>query len=207
MEQWSIEGEASALLRAAGLDGEDLPSMVALAERHLGRGAVVMGHCVGLRQDAQLYPGRILVRARLAVERARFAVAHELAEWHLGRQGYREDDLERVANGIAAALVAPRDISTRLARRWPLPSPGEAAATLRTTQTLVALRYGEVTDEPIAVVGPRIHEVRGAEWGWPAKSTLRGWAMRKCPADVNRAELEPGRVILHAVGDDRARER
>lgn len=200
MDQWEIEGEASALLRAARLDGEDVPSMIVLAEHHLGAGAVVLGHCLGMRGDAQLYPGRILVRARLPVERARFAVAHELAEWHLARTGYQEEDRERVANRLAAALAAPREISSRLARQWPLPSPCAAASALRATQTLVALRYGEVTNEPIAVVGPRIHEVRGAEWQWPSKPTLRGWALRKCPAEVRRRELEGGRVVMRAVG-------
>ncbi len=174
--------------------------MVELAEHLLGPGCVIRAHAMKMRRDAELFStpagARILVRVRLPVERARFAVAHEVAEWHLRRVGYSGDDIESIVRRIAAALVAPRPIALRVARHSSVfDDPGAPSEAMQTTQTLAALREGEVTGESIAVVGPGFLEARGAELVWPDREAVRRFVKEGGPG-LRKVDLDRRRVAL-----------
>ncbi len=146
----------------------------------------------------------ICVRARLGKEALRWAILHELAEWHLQRVGYRGEDVELVAEALTAALVVPRDAYRKALRVHGDPTVDGArwkqlAFDFSTSQTCVALRHGEVTDEPLAVVAPTTVRVRGREWTWPDELGLRQLARAERPG-LRRAKLtdDPRRVVLAA---------
>jgi Zn-dependent peptidase ImmA (M78 family) len=170
-DQWAIEGEAGLLLRCAGADETELPRPALLAKR-LGL-RVFAVHAGALPGDASLArvgeEWRVYVRSRLPPERLGFAVAHELAEWHL--RHVRDEGAEHVADRLAAAVLVPRRAFQRAARREP--AWNDLAKRLRVSPVLAALRWGEVTDEPTAVVGPDAIRVRGAAWSWPPERELR----------------------------------
>lgn len=192
MELADIEGEALALYQSAGLDPSEPARPSALAQAILGPAAIVTVHAASMRGHAALVrvrdQWRIYVRRSLPVEHGRFGVAHELAEWHLRRTGYTEPDVEDVADQLAAALIAPRPAWRRVGGDW-----ARAAATLRTTESLVALRHGEVTGEPLALVARRLR-VRGEPYAWPSEATLQAVAAgRKVVADLHRRQLEDDR--------------
>lgn len=196
VDEAEIEGEAMALLRSAGHDPEGRPRMVALA--HALDVSVQQVYARQLRGDAELVRmgdgWRVCLRARLPMERARFALAHEIAEWWLKRQGYDEWSVEHNADRFAGALVAPASRVTRVLRCvWSL---AEFAAGLGTTESCAALRFGEVTGEPIALVAPRVR-TRGEEWCWPSELELRKAVRGTTPAGTRRVELsDPRRVLL-----------
>jgi hypothetical protein len=138
----------------------------------------------------------IFVRRNLSEVRLDFAIAHEIAEWHLARLRYREEDVEDVCDALAGAIVAPRD-----AYRCALRDRGTAfeglAHAFRTTQTCVALRLGEVTGRSLVLLAPRIR-VRGDLFVWPNERELRriaragsadGLEVRRLTDDRKRAVL------------------
>lgn len=173
------EAEARWLLR----DFDAPPGARALVEHHLGHGAVlVVRGMAGREAELITLRGRptICVRARLSPVALRWALLHELAEWHLQRIAYREPDVEHMANAIAAALAAPRDAFLR-AVRDAQDDFAALAELFSTTQTCAALRLGEVTGQPIAVIAPALVRVRGDDWAWPDERALRRYAREACP--------------------------
>jgi hypothetical protein len=179
MDQADLEGEAVALLAAGGFDDDAPAPMAALARRLLGHErAVLTVHARSLPGDAALVrvldEHRVYLRRGLDRTRARFAVAHELAEWALHRAGYQGAEVEDVADRLAAALVLPARAYRRLRRAhgddWA--AIGEAATA---TEAHACLRHGEVTGEPLALVARRLR-VRGEPWAWPAERELRAVA-------------------------------
>lgn len=204
MERADIEGTADALYRAAGFDTTEPIAPMRLARSLLGDGAVLTVRNVSLPGDAVLVrvgaDWRIYLRAGASLERRRFAVAHELAEWHLARTGYRENDREEIADALGAALLAPRQLFLRFQRhtgaRWPA-----LAHALATSETCVALRHGEVTGEPLAVVAPRTLRVRGDDFVWPDAEQLRRLVAGRLPEGLRRDRLrdDPRRVVVRAA--------
>jgi len=197
------EGIAAAILRDAG-QGDDEPVRLArLVIAHLGSRATE--YLLGLRHDAELThihdEWRIRVRHCLPLERRIFAIAHELAEWWLRvRECYAADDVEDVANYIAAAIVAPARAFQRavVALGHDLPALSDA---FRVTETCAALRLGEVLHVPLAVITPRCVRVRGPEaWVWPDEETLRQWAQGRWVPRLRRTKLtdSQGRIVLNA---------
>lgn len=169
-EQWEVEGEAMFLLKLAGVDAEIRPSPLRVARR-LGLHVMTI-HAGSLPGDAALArvwdEWRIYLRRNLRPEQAQFAIAHEIAEWHLRQQ--QTANVEDLADRIAAALLVPRRAFQRIARA---PEWARLARRLRVTQPFAALRWGEVTLEPTAVVSPRGVRTRGAPWGWPPVAVLQ----------------------------------
>jgi len=199
VEPQEIEGEAEAMLRSAAMDPrEDVP---------MARLARVLGVEV-VRSSAAPFPGnaalvrfgavwRVYLRCRLSTTQARFAVAHELAEWWLRRRGYAGENVEEVANRLGAALIAPRPRVARLARF--IPTFAELAAELESSESLAALRVGEATGEPIALVSPSRVRVRGDAWSWPPEAELQRARRGAVPRGLVKVELEErGRVVLRA---------
>ncbi len=199
-----IEGTAEAMYRAAGLDPCEGASPLALAKRLFGAGSVRSYHAASLPGDGALAwvdgKPRIYVRAKLPKARLRFAICHELAEWCLTLARYQEHDVEQMADALAAALLAPRQLFLRVLRadgqRLPL-----LAAHLGTTESCAALRLGETTDLPLALVAPsRPVRVRGAAFAWPDEDTIRRMAAGRIAPGLARTKLqdEPRRVVLSA---------
>lgn len=192
------DGEAALLMREVG---EEVPYARELAEYHLGPDCFVCWP--GATRDAELVflEGRMRIRLRrgLSHQRRRWAIMHEIAEWHLlERLRYRESDIEVCAEAITAALVMPRGPFRRM-----LAEVGTDFAALAeafcATQTAAALRYGEVTRTPLAVVGPGILRVRGDERAWLADPDLVRWhANEGPPSGVQLRPLtdDPRRVVL-----------
>jgi hypothetical protein len=123
----------------------------------------------------------VCVKPGLSPQRAHFLICHEIAELHLGRIGYRESDVELVADQLAAAILIPRG-----AYRAALQARGEAWGTIAldfyATETCAALRHGEVTGTPVAVVAPTLVRVRGGAWTWPSTDhEIRRLARRPGP--------------------------
>lgn len=161
LEGAEIEGIAEGLIVEAGYDPGDPPGAVAVMRRLLGDGHVREAMHRGLVGDAQLlYRWRqpvILVRPGLEPARRHFAVAHEGGEWALDRIDYRDDDRERVANAIAAALIAPRRAFLRAVGEFGY-DLDELAAEFCAPVACAALRIGEACDEPLALVTPsKVH--------------------------------------------------
>lgn len=161
------EAEADLLL---GDHRDDVPGARMVVARHLGSEAVVvLRHMRG--RDAELVKlhGRhvICVRPKLPPAQLRWALLHELAEWHLARMSYEEPDVERQAERLTAALVAPRRPFRAALREEGERAYGELARGFLTTETSVARRFGEVEHRPIAVVAPTHVHVSGPEhWEW-----------------------------------------
>jgi hypothetical protein len=210
-----IEGEAAWLLR----EFDRTPGARALVVHHLGEGAVVT--LSGMRgRDAQLITlhGRptICVRPKLTREGLRWAVLHELAEWHLQRLGYRREDVEHVAEALTAALVVPRDAYRKAVRVHGDPTADprtpradgepttweQLAIDFSTTQTCIVLRHGEITDEPLAVVAPATARVRGREWSWPADERALRRLAREGGPGLRRAVLTDDRRRVALLAED-----
>lgn len=170
-----------------------------LAEHHLGRGSV--RYWKGCQTPAMLSerrPGiwRIYLRETGTARGRRWLVLHELAEWHLQRIDYRDGDTEEQADALAAALAAPRP--------WYLQSlmnHGEnfeaLAHDFAVTETCAALRLGETTEAPVAVVAPERVRLRGGpQWAWPSLKRIRK-AARGAARGLRRHVLrDAGRVAL-----------
>lgn len=194
-----MEGLAAELLERAGEDGRRRVPAVRLARALLGPGRVFRVHAMALPDDAALVrvhdEERIYYRTKLTPRRRDFAVFHEIVEWHLARMGYEGEDIEDVSDMGAACLLAPRQLFLRLVRdrgeRFPA-----LARELDATESLCALRLGETTGEPVALVAPRLR-VRGGDFTWPAEDELRRLASRRWPG-VRKARLrdDPRRVVL-----------
>jgi hypothetical protein len=146
----------------------------------------------------------IAVKQRLPEAYARFFAAHELAHFLLDEEGYDAEDLETCCDYLGAALMAPRPAVIGLKSAFGL-DPRAIAKEVGGTETMAALRVGEVLRIPLAVVAP-IVRVRGPEeWVWPSVPELRRLARlapRKLPRGLAKTKLtdDPRRVLL--VADD-----
>lgn len=153
-QMFDVEAEARVLRQRAGFEEEDAHGSVALASR-LGLAVRrVDGHLLR-SSDACLVRlhGRpeIFVRRMLGPERLQWVVGHELAELRLQELDYREEDVERQADTLAAALVMPR-VAYRAAVREHGVAPASLAADFVVTQTAATLRLAEVHAVELAVV-------------------------------------------------------
>lgn len=195
------EGTASWIYERAQADEANPPDPLRLAKR-LGIGVEVAPRR-GLWGDATL----TLVRGKpvlwttrgTPVVRLRFAVAHELAEWaHRERQ---EETIEDLCNATAAAIIAPRRLFLEALGAIGDDLPA-LARVFRTTESCVALRLGETTAQPVALVSPALVRLRGDEWGWPATDEIRRLARAKAvPAALRIVRLrdDPRRSLLRSA--------
>lgn len=171
MEAADLEGLAEWAYRAAHLPDDQPASGLELTQRLLGGHVLrVHGETSGrLVQNAEGFD--IHIRPGWSPTQARWLVAHELAEWILARDGYRETDTETVADALAARLIAPhRAIRRALGCGLDV---AELAEVFGATQSCLLLRQAEVSGEPTALVTPARIYVRGSEWAWPNESGVR----------------------------------
>lgn len=198
MEQADLEGMADALYAAAGLEPDVPVAPLALAARLLGSTAVC--RVTGLRTPAALArvgdDWRIYLRRGLTDRAVAWLVAHELAEWALRREGYLGEDIEDLADRLGACVRAPRR-AVVWALRHHGHTPAAIAAAFRTSESSAALRIGEVTGAPLALLAPRkAVRVRGESWCWPDAAQI----LRLARTHGTRLGDDPRRLLL-TVGD------
>lgn len=194
-----IERAALALLREAKLDPAKPVNVDLLVHRLLKTRLRVApmrrgreGALVRVREEWRIYLDDALPRPR-----ARWVAAHEVAHWALRRLGHGTAT-ERDCDALGAALVAPAPLYTAIRNRT---EDVRAVATkIRTTQSLAALREGELLGRPVALVGSRRIVFRGAAWVWPEEDELRRVA-RCGSAQIVRVRIddEPDRIVLMAA--------
>lgn len=193
MDQGDIEGVAVAALKSAGFDGVDLVSPARVAAGLAGttvpivRTDAIRGPAALCRAGAEW---RIYVRRRLSPRALRWFVWHEVAELALRLEHYEGEDVESVADAIAAAMRLPRrafiSAASDCGDNW-----AKLSRLLDVSQSAAALRWGEVLDEPLALVAPsRPVRVRGATWTWPdvSRATPEG-ARRQRLSDAPRRSV------------------
>lgn len=196
------EGIAVDLLTRAGYDPTDRPGARAIAARLHGFGCIERWPGLATRGPAWSCTVhgcvRIVLRGGLAPEHRNFAIAHELAELELRRLGYLDEDLEEASDAIGAALVAPRRAFAVVLREIGADYAALADAFVA-TESLVALRMGEVTGEPMVLVTPQRVRVRGATFEWGDEGDVRAAARRAGPG-VRKVRLrdDPRRMVLRS---------
>jgi hypothetical protein len=171
-----IEGDVSWLFQEAGVDEDEPTNVVELAQRCLGgvdRVRFVSARHLYRDSDFRVIDGHptIFVKDGLPLVRMYFGVAHELGEYRQYRRGHRGEDGEMLANLIGAGVLAPRR-AVQAAVHLGM-TLKDMAAGFHITQTCAALRLGEATGRPVAVVAPKGVRIRGEEWGWPDEHTIR----------------------------------
>jgi hypothetical protein len=191
-----IEGEAALLLRQGGQDDGGPPRVLELARAALGPGGIEAVPHRALPGDGCLATvqgeRRIYVRTGLSPLRLRWVVAHELGHLSLCLDSSSRQN-EDACDAFAAALLLPRR-GFQVALREVGANYSKLARWFVATESCVALRLGEVTDVPLALVAPARVRTRGAEFAWPAD--LRAARM----PGVRRATLRDDRrrVVMRA---------
>lgn len=193
------ESDALWLYSQAGVDPETpvAPAVLASAlgfrlERHSG-----LSRLAALQARERV----VYISTRARPRGLGFAITHELAEWHLRRVRYTGDDVEFLADHLAGALIAPGP-AVRLWLGAVGRHLGELADAFATTQSIVALRLGEVTGSPLALVTPRSVHVRGDDsWCWGTERDVRRAARELEPVGVERLPVTdaPRRCVLAAL--------
>lgn len=199
------EGDATALHQLAGSDPGNPLGPETIARRLLGRRCIRPApRTLGPARAALTRNGEqweIWLPRGLPTRQRTFAIAHELAEWWVRRRV--EPWIEDYADLLAAAIIAPRQAFLPLYREVGADLP-ELAETFETSETCVALRVGEATGIPCAVISPERVRVRGEPFGWPPANELRRLASQASPrAPIVRVRLgdQRGRTLI--VHDER----
>jgi hypothetical protein len=195
-KDWAVfEREACRLYRKAGLDWSegaapfDLitgimgPDSVRWAESDWLRGG---GAAVRIGATWKIYLYRHHPKNNL-----RFIACHELSHIWLGRGA-----TETECDALAACLLAPRP-AFQSALREVGSDYAKLAKWFVTTEAWAALRFGEVTLAPPALVSPASVRIRG-EWSLSSEpSAVRALAGQVAPG-LRRARLrdDPRRIVL-----------
>jgi hypothetical protein len=192
----AIEVEAARLYRLARLDYWRGAAVGELVRGLLGRDALRTAPATALPTDGVIarVRGRWFIYVREGLRDARFIALHELSHWALG-PGATEDECD----ALAARLLAPRPAFERALRETG-PSYTKLARWFGCTETFAALRYGEVTDEPLVVVAPANVRIRGLAYSWPTEPEIRGLARARRLPGLSKATLrdDPSRFALRA---------
>ncbi len=194
-----VESCARHLLRRAGYGDDEAPGPVRIA-RGLGL-EVVEVEAEEVHGDGEVQGDALLVRRGLTREAFGWAAAHEIMEWHAHDVGHRFAhylDKERFCDAGAAALLAPwrafrRDV------HYVGPVFDTLAASYGLSVTAAALRLGETTGTPVAVVAPLSVRVRGVPREWGTADELRRAALGPPPVGLRRTRICSERVVLRAA--------
>jgi Zn-dependent peptidase ImmA (M78 family) len=189
MDAYEIESAAIEMYRRAGFDPSRPVGPVQLAMALPGLSvqfAMNMGRGAQLAHDRD---GGVLLRvSNKATPLTRsWMVAHELGELALHRANFVGEHAEQLASNIAAAILAPGPVMCALRSRVGFDLV-TGAKMLRTSQTILALRWGEAFGEHVAIVeGSRVR--RRGEIDASDADLLR----------IARAGDHPRRVLLVAA--------
>lgn len=199
MDLADLEGEAEWIYRRGGFEPDEPARAIELATAVLGPGSVVSVHARSLPGDACLATvygqRRIYLRRGLSPKRARWAIAHELGHHILGLDSSSREN-EDACDALAACLLAPRRAFQSALRETTLFA--ELAEWFLVSESCAALRLGEVTGVPLALLTPKRVRVRGAEFAWPVEPELRGLVRKSRTPEVRVMRLGDavGRVAV-----------
>lgn len=175
MNLGELETVAESMLQSAGMDDGEAHKMTDLASSLLGKGAVRVVPHKALPAKAQLATvnGRkmIFIQKGLTSSMSRWAVAHELAHWGLGIDSSHPHN-EVICEALAARLIIPRRAYAAAANRHGH-QYRRLAKSFVTTESCVALRHGEVSGRPLALISPALVRHRGDQREWPHEMVLR----------------------------------
>jgi hypothetical protein len=191
------------MYRRANAGADQVLSPLALARKLYGpstvqwvRNQIAPGECG--RTEDQVYIG---LRAGLPMTIARHLCGHELGHLELGMRGSGEPDIELACDYIGAAIMTRRRPFARRACGRERDFK-QLALDFGSSETLVALRIGEVLRLPVAVVAPHVVRARG-DAQWPDEQRVREFA-RKGAAGLSRVRLTDDRRRVALVGDEAA---
>ena len=202
MDLASLEGLAVAFYTRHGLDPSQPVQTAKLARLELGDGAVVRGVTLaGAHATTFFHEGRrcIAVRRNLTDEYARFYIGHELGHLICEREGYRENDLEKVCDALGAMLMAPMPAVRAMVRIFGTTDFEEVADEVGSTETWAALRIAEALGIPRAILTPQRVYTRGPdEFVWGPEDSLRRLARGKIGPGITCIRLhdDPRRYVL-----------
>lgn len=175
---WDTLGPCRWAYQTASFDPAEPPLIPRLVDALLGDGAVwpvpglwlegrrarllqhPQAHAPGWRPDTRHWS--IQVRRRLPLVVYFWELAHELAEYLLTIvEPYGGEDREPYANALAASLLLPEEVMRPHLGLLDLAVADE----LHVDPACYALRWGELTGHPVAVLSPgKVHR-RGPGWG------------------------------------------
>lgn len=201
LDEGDLEGSAEAIYELAGYDRDDVDATTNVA-RKLGIRIVRVAHMTVLGSLSSFEDRPIIaIRAGMSREREGHVVGHELGHWILRREGHTEtnDEVERACDFIGAAVMMPRRVFASCARGHERDFR-QLAFDFAASQTMAALRVGEVLGVPIIVVAPHAVRARGQVHGVDEQSA-RGFAARGGPG-ISRIRLTDDRRRVALVADD-----
>jgi len=174
MEPFEIEGAALEFYRRAGVDPERPIGVLRLL---MACPDIDVEFCPRLHRPAKLIVApdgrmRIQLRSTDSAIALSWRAGHETGEALLVRSRCVSPHIEQYADNLAGAIVAPMP-ALRALRARAGSDFARIAGALRTSQTIAALRYGEVFDEPLAVILPGRVKRRGPVDGLPSDAELR----------------------------------
>ena len=194
------EREVESVYRVSGFNTDTPAPMMVLVKGILGPDSLRIVPASSLPGDAALAKikgcSKIFLRKGLSPERARFAVAHELAHYVLGI-GSNDPRGERACDAFAAKLIAPARAYQKaiesIGDRY-----GVLAKWFTTSESCVALRLGEVTGTPLALVTTAEVRLRGSFYSWGEASDVRSLAARRHIPGIKKAKLhdQSSRITL-----------
>lgn len=198
LDSAELEGCVEELYTRAGYDDGEIDTPARIARALFGEDCI---HRVRLARSlgatGKLHGKPIIaVKAGLPSHVEQFVIGHELGHHALG--DYKGEDIETACDYIGAALMTRRKPFAWLARGKERDFR-QLAFDFETTETMVALRVGEVLGLHVAVVTPRMVRARGGEW--PDEQGLRELA-RKGALGLSRIKLTDDRRRVALVGDE-----
>lgn len=201
MDIWDVEGNAAEMFDRASVDPKEPVGVGTMVRRLLGKdGLCFVRRSTIVTSVAKLckVSGSFRIYAKRDAPDLAFNIAHELAEWRYWDE--TDDHKESACDALAAAIVAPRPAFLRMLRLV-----GEDFAALahafKVSETSMALRLGETTDQPLVAITRNYHFVRGREWGWPAEPELRRIASRGRQG-IRRVRLTDDRMRVVLMAED-----
>jgi hypothetical protein len=191
--QRDIERDAVEMFSAAKCDPCEGPAIAEVCRRLIGRApewaplrSCEAAFCI-LRGQPRVY-----VRKGIMPARARWLAGHELAHWWYQNHGLPAKNIEDRCDRLGAALVAPAPVVVDVLKRTS--DVRKVARAMATTQSLAALRMGEVAGVPVALVSGAHIRVRGRSYPWPQGEILSCKIPSDLPARILFISDEPKRL-------------
>lgn len=197
-----LETIAAFVRHEAKLHELEIVTAFRVAERLFGRGAVrviphlsVSGAIATIQHETRIF-------LREGIPDPNHTTSHELGHWGQDVTGIpRGPDTEAYADYIGAAIIVPPK-ALQAAYQAVGFNLSALANTFRCTQSLIALRCGEVLGHDLALVARQTVRTRQTSFPWPDPPTVRSWAKGRPPKGLAKVRLtgdyDRGRVLLRA---------
>ena len=197
-----VEGLAAKMRKRAGLPRDRIVDAGELAVRLLGANCLVVLErlAVGARLR-RTHDADYIIEIRDNLPDVNFCVAHEVAHWGLAEVArYVGPDEERLANSLAAALLAPAQIVKGIVAQHGLMlgSMKPLAQLARISQTSANIRLSEVLRDERAVLTARNGNVlhrADSTFPWSSETALRHHWKGLAKAKL-RGGIDEGRTAL-----------